>query len=143
MKLNDAFPSNFLKAEDLAGRTVPCTITSVVMETIGQGRDAEDKVVITFAGKQKKFICNKTNFNTIAKLYGDETDDWTGKVIQIAPREVEYQGDQVWAIRVVTPAPGNSAAKPIARPARPSPSKTAEKLPYEPADNDGDGEVPF
>lgn len=128
MKLNEAFPSNFLKAEDLAGRTVPCTIAAAEMEELGQGRDKETKLVLSFAGKEKKLVCNKTNASAIAKLHGDDTDLWIGKVINLVPREVEYQGDTVWAIRIATPAPGTTAAR------KPAPKPVSKA---EPSDNDG------
>ena len=48
MKLSDAFPSNYLKCSDLNGRSSTVTIDSVAMETFGQGRDAEQKLIIHF-----------------------------------------------------------------------------------------------
>ncbi len=35
MKLSEAYPSSFLKADDLQGRDVIATISSVELETIG------------------------------------------------------------------------------------------------------------
>jgi len=112
------------------------------METIGQGRDAEDKLVIYFAGKQKQFICNKTNANAISKLHGDDTDMWLGKVINIAPREVEFQGDTVWAIRVCTPAPGTTPARTAAAPRSPAPHNTTVAAPVAPPAPPADGAEP-
>ena len=37
-------------------------------------------------------VLNKTNANTIAKMHGEETDDWAGKRIILCAREVEFQG---------------------------------------------------
>jgi len=128
MKLSDAFQSNFLKASDLAGKTVTVTIESVDMEELGKGRDKEAKLIIGFVGKAKKLVCNKTNAGTIAKLYGDETDNWLGKPITIAAREVEFQGDMVWAIRVSLQKPGTfkQAAAPAPAPAQLPPSQLTE-----------------
>lgn len=121
MKLNEAYPSKFLAAEDLAGRPANVTIVSAEVKDIGQGADKDRKIVLGFSGKSKMLVCNKTNAKTIAKLYGDETDDWIGKMITIAPREVEFQGDMVWAIRVSLQKPvlGGSVQAPPDR----SPSK--------------------
>lgn len=115
MKLSQAFPSNFLKAEDLGGKSVTLTIQSVEMEEIGQGREKENKLVIQFAKTDKKLVCNVTNARTIEKLYGDDTDSWVGQRITIAPREVEFQGEMRWAIRVSLTKP--AAAAPITKPA--------------------------
>lgn len=136
MKLSDAYPSNFLKADDLRGSPTTVTIESVELEEVGQGRDKESKLVIAFHGKGKKLICNKTNATTIAKLYGDDTDSWIGQRITIAPREVEFQGEMVLAIRVSLqkPAAVNSPA-PAPRPQAP---RTPEPAPaeYAPPDED-------
>lgn len=122
MKLNEAFPSNFITSADLNGKDVVVVIEEVKMERIGQGRDAEDKLLLTFRGKKKGLITNKTNAKTIGKLYGDDTDDWIGKAITIGPREVEFQGDMVWAIRVSLRAPASAA--PAAQPAATPPPST-------------------
>ncbi len=128
MNINEAFPSDYLKASDLNGKDVSVTIQSADLIEFGKGREAEEKLLLTFAGKKKGLICNKTNAKTIAKLYGDDTDGWVGKPITIGPREVEFQGDQVWAIRVSLRAPG-----------APEKAKTAPVAAPEPSDNDGGG----
>lgn len=122
MKLSEAFPSNFLKADDLGGRNVTVEIEDASFEEIGQGRDKESKIILKFVGKEKKLVCNKTNANTIAKVVGsDDTDDWPGKKIILTTREVDFQGTPTLAIRVSLQKPGAAAA-----PAKP-----------EPADQDG------
>lgn len=125
MKIGEAFPSNFLKADDLQGKDIIVTIQEVTLEELGKGNEKEQKLIIAFKGKDKKLVCNKTNAKTIAKIHGDDTDDWIGKSIIIGPREVEFQGDQVWAIRVS-----------LRNPAKASPAKAAP-APVEPSDNDG------
>lgn len=128
MNLNSAYPSRFLSAEDLNGQDVTVTISNVTQETLGQGKDAQQKLVAEFAGKKKAMVLNKTNAKTIAKLYGDETDEWVGKKITIGPREVEFQGDLILALRVSLKAPAAGAAP--AKAAKPAPAA-------EPADQDG------
>lgn len=105
MNIDQAFPSDFLKAADLMGKNVTVTIEKVEMETIGQGAQQETKPVISFVGKEKRLVCNKTNANTIKKLYGADTDMWEGKSIILTSREVEFQGESVLAIRVSLLAP--------------------------------------
>lgn len=122
MKLSEAFPSNFLKAEDLKGAAVTVTINNVEFEKIGKG-DEDKKLILSFQGKAKKLVCNKTNSKTIAKvLDSDDTDDWIGKKITLRPAEVEFQGEMIWSIRVSLQAPGTSTP-PLKR--------------VEPSDNDG------
>lgn len=136
MKLSEAYPSAFLKADDLNGRAVTVTIESVKLEEIGQGRDKDKKLVISFVGKEKKLVCNKTNAGTIGKLHGDDTDDWEGKQIILQPREVEFQGDMVWSIRVSLQKPGTSL---MVAPGAVTPRETAPLTRNENLDED----VPF
>ena len=138
MKTSEAFPSDYLKASDLNGKSVNVTIESVEMVDMGQGRDKESKLLIKFVGKQKGLVCNKTNAGTIEKITGtDETDEWVGKNITLVAREVEFQSDMVWAIRVSLKAPGAAAPKPAAgKKAAPAPEPEAEAA----AESD---EVPF
>jgi len=132
--INDAFPSDFLKAEDLQNRNVTVTIATAKIEEIGKGQDKDRKIVISLLGKQKKFVCNKTNANTISGLYGPETDNWIGKRITLCPREVEFQGKMVMAIRVS-----------IVKPTDQAPAERTPPPPPPPPANQGeiDSEIPF
>lgn len=103
MRVGSAFPSKYLKAEDLNGRDVTVTISKVKMESIGQNDDEGEKLVIYFEGKQKGMVCNRTNANKISSAYGDETDDWVGCQITLYETEVEFSGRSVPAIRVKIP----------------------------------------
>lgn len=99
MKLSEAFPSNYLKSEDLQGHDVTVVISGATMEMLGNER----KLVLTFQGKKKSMICNKTNAGRIAYLYGDDTDDWTGKEIVLTSEFVEFQGKTVKGLRIRPP----------------------------------------
>jgi hypothetical protein len=101
VKLNEVFPSNYVKADDLKGREVSVVISEAKMEKLG----SDTKLVIYFQNKDKGMVCNKTNANRIAYLYGEDTDDWIGKEIVLASEFVEYQGKTVKGLRVRPPAP--------------------------------------
>jgi hypothetical protein len=100
MKMNDAFPSKWLKGEDLRGMIHKVTIDRVAQEEVGQGADAELKLICYFVGKQKGVILNKTNASAIASRYGDESDDWAGAEVELRPEMVTYQGKTAPAIRI-------------------------------------------
>ena len=102
MKSDDVFPSKYLKASDLQGREAQVVIDRVVRE------DGIDKPVMYFQGKEKGLVVNKTNWNRVAYLYGDESDDWAGREIILAAELVEYQGKTVEGTRVRPPAKRNS-----------------------------------
>lgn len=101
MNIEQAFPSNYIKAADLQGKTVNVTIARVLMEEIGQAKDR--KPVIYFDGKEKGLVLNRTNSNTIAQVYGQETDDWIGGELTLFTVMTDMQGRSVEAVRVRIP----------------------------------------
>jgi hypothetical protein len=97
VKINDQYPSAYLKAADLKGRTVRVTIAGVSVEKIGD----DTKPVLHFVGKDKGLVLNKTNSNRIVEATGsDETEDWDGWSLVLYPCKVDFQGKRVDAIRV-------------------------------------------
>ena len=64
MKVNEAFPSKFLKADDLQDRTVKLTIDRVEMDEVGDGR----KPIAYFKDAKKGLVLNVTNARAIATL---------------------------------------------------------------------------
>lgn len=113
MKANEAFPSKFLAAADLKGNDVVVKITHVASDEIGN----KQKFVCFFAGAKKGLVLNKTNFNTIVKITGqDDTDDWTGCEICLYPTMVNFQGDQVDAIRIKAAPKKQTGTQRSARP---------------------------
>lgn len=109
MKISTACPSNYLKCSDLGGQPRVLNIRTCVMEELGQGRDKEKKPVLYFTNSQKGLCLNVTNARAIAKSYGDDTANWTGKPIELFPAQVEFKGDLVYAIRVRCPDPATLA----------------------------------
>jgi len=129
MRISEAFPSNYLKASDLQSRNVLVKIDRAEYEMIGQDK----KMVLYFQGKEKGMVCNKTNANNIAHLYGEETDDWHGHEIVLFEAMVDYQGKTVPAIRVRAPQ------------RKPTPPQTAPKrmAKADAAGADMNDEIPF
>ena len=118
MKLSEAFPSKYLKADDLNGRAVTLTIVDVQLETLGDGTV---KPMVTFTKGNKGLILNKVNGATLASAYGDDTDGWRGKPVELRAEMTSFQGRFVNAIRVRAPqapaAPFQAPAQPTAAPA--------------------------
>jgi hypothetical protein len=115
MNIDEQYGENkYLKAEEL-DEDIVVTIRGVKVETLGQGKDAEEKPVVYFKELPKGLALNKTNATTIKTLYGPETDDWKGQRITLFATEVDFQGRQVMAIRVRSRAPGGKPKpKPVA-----------------------------
>ena len=96
MELSNVFGGDTLKAADLNGNEPTVIIADVQMKKFDNG----NKLVVTFEGKKKALVCNKTNANRIAHTYGTDTDDWIGKEITLFTDLVDFQGNTVEAIRV-------------------------------------------
>ena len=122
MRVSDAFPSKYLKAEDLGAHKPILTIASVTMETIGD----DTRPVVMFVGQAKSLVLNKTNASVLVDAYGtDEMDDWRGQKLRLYATRVPYQGKMVPALRVeqVAAAPVQAMQAParMSRPAMPVP----------------------
>jgi hypothetical protein len=103
MKRSDLYPSKWLKGATLAGDT-NLTITALLQEELGDER--QEKPVLYFKEVEQGLVLNLTNFNTIADLYGDETDTWVGKKITLYPTEVTFSGKTSMGIRIRARVPG-------------------------------------
>jgi hypothetical protein len=121
MKGSEIFQGKSLKAEDIKGREPVVTIEKVTTQDFDDGK----KPIIHFVGKEKTLVCNKTNWNAIVEVTGeDDSDNWPGHKIKLVVARVDYQGKRVDAIRIDPP----NGSRPV-----PPPSVDA------PADDD----IPF
>lgn len=140
MKVNDLYPSKYVRANDLNGQAVRVTIEDCRLEHF----DDESKPLLAFVGKQKGLLLNKTNAGLLAAAMGDETDDWRGREVELYPDRVMFQGRMVDAVRLRVPRPAQPA------PAQQSPMQPAQaasmaaQAPVSaPADQPFDDPVPF
>ena len=114
MNIYDSFPSPYVKAADLNGKSHAMTIRLCVSEELGQGADKELKPVLYFQKAQKGLVLNKTNARVIADAYGVETAAWEGRPVEIYPTQVEFRGNMVDGIRLRIPAAASTPAAPPA-----------------------------
>ena len=116
-RVSESFPSKTLSAADIEEEDVVITIADVYEKQYDDGT----KYIIE-SREAKDFVCNKTNANTIARIYGDDTDDWIGKRITLFATEVQSQKGMVLAIRVRSRPPRPKAepeGRPAGKPGRP------------------------
>lgn len=109
MKRGDAFKSRYLKASDVAEEDLTLTIRNVTMERMP---DDKEKPVVWFRERHldgKGLVLNATNWDVIAGMLGDDSDDWSGKKIILTSEDVRFQGVVKPAIRVVEQRPTRSA----------------------------------
>lgn len=133
MKINEAFPSKYLKSADIDD-VMRVRIRGVNVENVGTKDKPEEKPVLQF-DNGNSMVLNKTNANAIAFSLGGETDDWIGKTVELFVAPVEFNGKTVNAIRVRVP----KQAKPVSQPAR-RVVEVAEEL--DPG-HDPDDSIPF
>jgi len=99
--MRDALPGRYLTGDDLDG-DVTVVIDRVVLESFRDPRTRLEtrKPVMYFQRAKRGLIVNRTNWRAVADLYGDESDDWTGKRITLTPTMVDAYGKQTKAVRV-------------------------------------------
>lgn len=132
--INDAFPSKFLKAIDLAGAEPVVVMDRVDFEPVG--RDREMKAVLYFHGKQKGMVLNKTNANKITEITGTAlTEEWNGQRIRLYASEASYGGDTYDVVRVK--AIGKSVMPRMTTPSPPPPVAVDHGVPVD------EDEIPF
>jgi len=107
MNINDCFPSKFLKAHELQGKTPTVTIERVEFEQLRArtGSGTETKVVIYFKGHTKGLILNKTNAQSITQIARSAvTEDWPGVAITLYATTATFGPDRHDVIRLKAPA---------------------------------------
>lgn len=142
MKIGKAFPSNYIKSDDLDGRRVVVTIDRVELEKIGD----DEKPVLYFKGKDRGLVLNKTNAATIVEITGsDDTDDWHGHPIVLFPSKTEFQGKRVPCIRVDDPPKNGNQRQAGRKTAAPAASEFVDEEAAEMVGHgaDADDEPPF
>lgn len=138
MKAHEAFPSKYIKTEDLEGKTLNVTIERVITETIKKDDGStEEKRIVYFKGAQRGMVLNQTNWNAIADISGQQDDDdWPGTKIMLYPTKTQFGAKIVPCIRIMGPA--QNAALPKAQ------LKTvAQAIENENPAADMDDEIPF
>lgn len=104
MKTSTMMPSKHLKQSDVPSPLL-ATIAGVEMREVGTEDNAETKAVMDFKEDIKSLVLNVTNITILETLYGDDSDNWTGKKIEIyADPNIMYAGKRVGGLRVREPS---------------------------------------
>ena len=112
MKVSAKGNSRFLSQEDVPEEGFTAIIKDVRVEALKSNRGDEDKYVLYFtAGKPMVF--NVVNRQTVIASYGDDSDNWLGKPVEIyVDPNVYMGGERTGGIRVRIPRPAAPAPKP-------------------------------
>jgi hypothetical protein len=132
MKISAKGSSKYLTKEDVPTPII-AMIAGVKIETLQNPR--EDKPILYFAGGALKgLVLNVTNRRVMIRAYGDETDAWAGKPVEIYinPDVTNSSGEIVGGVRLRIPAPATvvSPAAAVGKPIQAPPAKpelTAEE----------------
>ena len=119
MKRGNAFESKYLGKEELL-QPVRSTIANVYQKQIdGENNQKETKCVLSFGDAGiKPLIVNLTNWTTLEAMYGEESDNWRGKPIEVyVDPSVMYGKKMVGGVRVraipAGTAPAPAPAPPV------------------------------
>lgn len=115
MKTSDAFPSKYLGSVDF-DKPALATVLRCELQEVGQGNDTEEKPVVYFNEYDRPLILNVTNFRTLAKALGADSDSWPNGKIVIFTSTTSYKGEMVDCVRLRAPkaAPTASTVAPAA-----------------------------
>ena len=93
------FPANYLKASDFPNPRL-LTMRHLEMQKLADGTD---KPVLFFHEGAKGLVLNKTNATTIGSIYGEETDGWAGRPIELFSQIGDFKGTPTPGIRCRAP----------------------------------------
>jgi hypothetical protein len=115
MKISEQFAGSYFKAQDLPRPRV-LTIQDCTQAKMPEG---ETKPALRFVGEQQQLILNKTNAFCLAEWFGDDTNGWNGRQIELYATTTSFGGRMVPAIRVRLPQqPAPQPGTPTPHPAR-------------------------
>jgi hypothetical protein len=114
MKRYEVFPSKYLKAADLGGKPAIVRISAVTYEPLKspEGKEQE-KTVVAFAGTKKLLPLNMTNWDAVANIAGDDTDEWLNKKIELYPTTTQMGSKTVECVRIRKPSPPKEPKLPV------------------------------
>jgi len=114
MKRYEVFPSKYLKAADLGGKPAIVKISAVSYETLKSPEGKEqNKTVLAFAGTKKLLPLNMTNWDAVANVAGDDTDQWPNKKIELYPTTTQMGSKIVECVRIRKPSAPKEPKLPV------------------------------
>jgi hypothetical protein len=95
MLISEVFPSKYLKASTVRG-TKTAVIEAIETETFEGGL----KPVIYFKDSQQGLVLNRSNARRLQDHFGDESDNWIGKSVNLSAEPISVRGQPVQSIVV-------------------------------------------
>src|SRR4051794_3178372 len=108
---SDFDKSKYFRAEDIEGEDDrKLRIKNVTAEGFDREGAKERKLVLWFSNDDRGLVLNKTNNRTLRGAFGDNTDDWIGKVVIVFTTVTDFRGKMTPGLRVRIPPPKEAAA---------------------------------
>jgi hypothetical protein len=97
MKMNDLFPSKYLRAADLQGKPRTVVIDHVTHEDFKDDGVTVKKTILHFKGNgTAPVVCNKTNWKMLVAISGEDDDEnWAGQKIVLRSEKVSSKGGKI------------------------------------------------
>ncbi len=100
MKIDQRFPTRFLTKNDVTNGLTACMDRVEVQDLKTPNGQTESRPVLLLRD-QKPLVLNKSNYVTIADLYGDDDDGWSGHWVTLYhDSTISFGGKRVGGIRV-------------------------------------------
>jgi len=104
------YAGNYLKADDLDGKTYTAIIVGVETVEIAQtDGSVHRKAAVTLQGWPAKLVLNKTNSAVVVAAYGRRSGGLINRPLEVYPDTTLFNGRPVQCIRVRIPRPTASA----------------------------------
>jgi hypothetical protein len=119
VKASEYYAGNYIKAAELPdGQRLAAVITGATVEPLGQ--DQTPKVILAVRNAPpdnrpwgRGIPLNRTNQLILSAAFGDETDDWAGKTVEIWKGTAQFNGQVVPSLKIDVPPPPRVAAVPV------------------------------
>ena len=117
VKVSDVYGGNYVTAAELpTARHVLAEIAAAIAETVG--RDQTVKLVLDLRSRDgrpwpRRLVLNKGNGLILASAYGDDTNDWIGKAIELWSEPTQFQGKDMMGVRLAAVGNGAVSATPL------------------------------
>jgi hypothetical protein len=111
MNIAEFRPTKFITKEDCRS-PLRLTIAAVEKKNLSRKITETDYRIIVSFEEGWRLTLNKSNLEAIPRLFGNETDDWTGNQISVHhDPTIEFEGEIVGGIRVGPASAVRSQAK--------------------------------
>jgi hypothetical protein len=97
VKMQELFPSKYLRAADLQGKPRTVVINHVTHEDFEDDGVTVTKTILHFNGSgTAPVVVNKTNWKMLVALTGaDDDEDWAGTAIELRSEKVSSKGGKI------------------------------------------------